>query len=161
MNAESGAERVVIVGGGPAGAAAAALLGRAGASVVLLERGGKERGKVCGEGLLPPGLPVLAELGVLDALERGGARRLRGIRYVAPSGCKAQGDFPDAVGPGLAANELTERFERAGVRHVVFGHLHSLDPARADEIGGEARGVHYHCASCDFVDFAPIQIDAL
>lgn len=59
------------------------------------------------------------------------------------------------VGPGCEPNELSERFESAAVQHVVFGHLHSLDPATRDRIGGEARGVHYHLASCDFVDFAP------
>lgn len=59
------------------------------------------------------------------------------------------------VAPGLAPNELTALFEAHGVDHVVFGHLHALDPARRDEIGGQARGVRYHCASCDFVDFTP------
>ena len=59
------------------------------------------------------------------------------------------------VGPDLGENEMTALFEGAGVPHVIFGHLHALDPARADEIGGEARGVRYHCTSCDFIGFAP------
>jgi predicted phosphohydrolase len=62
------------------------------------------------------------------------------------------------VAPGLAANPLTDLFEGSGIAHVVFGHLHSLDPGRAEQIGGEARGVRYHCASCDFIDFAPVLI---
>lgn len=62
------------------------------------------------------------------------------------------------VAPGLAPNELTERFEVARVDHVVFGHLHSLKPERLHEIGGEARGVTYTLASCDAIDFAPIEI---
>lgn len=62
------------------------------------------------------------------------------------------------VSPGLAANLLTDLFERSGISHVVFGHLHALDPDRAGQIGGEARGVSYHCTSCDFVDFAPVLI---
>jgi predicted phosphohydrolase len=62
------------------------------------------------------------------------------------------------VGPGCAPNELTAMFEKAGVEHVVFGHLHSLDPARRDEIGGEARGVTYHLTACDFIDFSPVLI---
>ncbi|MFT7465016.1 MAG: putative phosphohydrolase, partial [Pseudohongiellaceae bacterium] len=59
------------------------------------------------------------------------------------------------VSPGLAANEMTAMFEKAGVSQVVFGHLHSLDRAREAEIGGQARGVTYHCTACDFIDFAP------
>ncbi len=59
------------------------------------------------------------------------------------------------VGPGCEPNELTALFEKAGVEHVVFGHLHSLDPARRGEVGGEARGIHYHLTACDFIDFAP------
>ncbi|GJM22586.1 MAG: phosphohydrolase [Planctomycetota bacterium] len=65
------------------------------------------------------------------------------------------------LGPGLAPNEASAIFEAAGVQHVVFGHLHALDPTRADEIGGEARGVTYTCASCDFIDFAPQLITEL
>ncbi len=63
------------------------------------------------------------------------------------------------VAPGCPPNELTEMFERAGVRHVVFGHLHSLDPTRRDAVGGEARGVRYTCAACDWIDFAPVLVD--
>jgi predicted phosphohydrolase len=62
------------------------------------------------------------------------------------------------VAPGLAENELTRMFEAQRIQHVVFGHLHALDPARRDEIGGQARGVHYHLASCDFIDFQPLLV---
>jgi len=62
------------------------------------------------------------------------------------------------VSPGLAPNEVTELLERARVQHAVFGHIHALDPARREEIGGEARGVRYHLTACDFVDFAPVVV---
>ena len=62
------------------------------------------------------------------------------------------------VGPDLPANELTERFERGGIDHVVFGHLHALDDGARDRIGGEARGVRYHLASCDWIGFAPVLV---
>jgi predicted phosphohydrolase len=62
------------------------------------------------------------------------------------------------VGPGCEPNELTRMFEKAGVEHVVFGHLHALDPARRGEVGGEARGVEYHLTACDFIDFKPVLI---
>ena len=62
------------------------------------------------------------------------------------------------TGPGQPANEVTALLERSGVQHVVFGHLHALDPARANEVGGEARGVRYVCASCDFIEFTPVLV---
>jgi hypothetical protein len=62
------------------------------------------------------------------------------------------------VGPDAGPNELTERFERAGVDHVVYGHIHALDAARRGEVVGEARGVRYHLASCDWIDFAPVLV---
>jgi predicted phosphohydrolase len=62
------------------------------------------------------------------------------------------------LGPGLQPNELSERFERACVNHVVFGHLHSLDPKARKRIGGTLNGVRYHLTACDFIDFAPTLI---
>jgi flavin-dependent dehydrogenase len=116
MDSESGVERVVIVGGGPAGATAAVLLGRAGVDVVLLEKGRVGRGKVCGEGILPPGVPVLAELGVLAELEHSGAAPIRGIRYVAPSGRSAAADFPAGPGLGVPRGVLDRVLFEAAVR---------------------------------------------
>jgi flavin-dependent dehydrogenase len=113
---------VLIIGGGPAGAAAATLLGRAGVDVVLLERGRRAatRGKVCGEGILPPGVPVLEELGVRRELEARGATALRGLRYVAPSGGSATADFPTAAGVGLTVPRavLDRVLWDAAARHV-------------------------------------------
>jgi flavin-dependent dehydrogenase len=57
---------VAIVGGGPAGAATALVLARAGARVLLLERGPPEGDKV-GECLAPSATPLLHRLGVFDA----------------------------------------------------------------------------------------------
>jgi hypothetical protein len=93
------------------------------------------------------------ELGRLDralaALDKRAPLRIAMLHYppVAPA--------PQADGT-LPANELTERFERAGVQHVVFGHIHATDPAARGRIGGTARGVTYHLAACDFIGFRPL-----
>lgn len=71
---------VLVVGGGPAGSALAILLGRRGLTVELLDRARFPREKPCGEGILPPGVAVLRNLGLEEAV---GGRRLSGVEYHA------------------------------------------------------------------------------
>ncbi len=59
----------LIVGAGPAGSATAILLARAGWSVALVEKQPFPRRKVCGECIAASNLPLLAMLGVADAVE--------------------------------------------------------------------------------------------
>ncbi len=62
---------VVVVGAGPAGASAAlgALAERPGARVLLLDRSDFPRDKVCGDGVAPHALDVLASVGVHGLLD--------------------------------------------------------------------------------------------
>lgn len=62
---------VAVIGGGPAGSAAATMLARQGWRVVLLERERFPRGHV-GESLLPASMPVLEELGAMEAVQAAG-----------------------------------------------------------------------------------------
>src|SRR5262245_42608890 len=84
----------LVVGAGPAGAATAILLAEQGLSVVLLDRAHFPRHKICGEYLSPEGSRILERLGVLPAVEAGGARPLRGMRFHAPDGTVLVGDYP-------------------------------------------------------------------
>ena len=77
---------VVIVGAGPAGAATAILLAEHGLGVTVLDRGPRTRPKVCGEYLSPEAGRVLDRLGVLKAVDAGGAAALAGMRITAPDG---------------------------------------------------------------------------
>lgn len=97
---------VIIVGAGPGGSAAACFLADAGAKVVLLDRKTFPREKPCGEGILPPGVEVLERLGVADRLREAGAREFRGIRYHAPHGRTAIGEFPRG-GTGLGSRRMS------------------------------------------------------
>jgi halogenation protein CepH len=72
---------VVVCGGGPAGAAVAALLASRRHRVLLLEAKRFPRYHV-GESLIPGGIHVLRELGVLDKVDRHGFIEKRGNTYV-------------------------------------------------------------------------------
>ncbi|HET9035579.1 MAG TPA: FAD-dependent oxidoreductase, partial [Myxococcaceae bacterium] len=73
---------VAVVGGGPAGLAVAAMAARRGLSVTLLERAALPQDKACGEGVMRPGLAVLARLGgVLDKIPASESGAIHGIRY--------------------------------------------------------------------------------
>ena len=108
------------------------------------------------------------ELGRLDralqALDASAPTRLAMVHY--PPVGPAVAEEP-AGGPGveptrpvwkLPGNELTRRFEEAGVSHVVFGHLHALDPSQRSRIGGTRHGVRYMLAAVDFVGFQPVEV---
>jgi flavin-dependent dehydrogenase len=90
----------VVVGAGPAGAAYSILLARRGHSVLLLDKARFPRDKPCGEGILPHGVAVLAELGLEPRLLAAGALPFWGLRYWTPDGTNAEARFPDLPGPG-------------------------------------------------------------
>jgi predicted phosphohydrolase len=52
-----------------------------------------------------------------------------------------------------ADTELSAMVRAAGVKHVVYGHVHGGDAANAVE--GDADGVFYRCVSADHVGFTP------
>ena len=45
--------------------------------------------------------------------------------------------------------------EEAGIHHCVFGHLHKAVPSPGCSFLGVRKGVSYHLASCDYLDFIP------
>ena len=70
---------LAVIGGGPAGAAAAIRAARAGASVVVFEKGPHGRDKVCGDGLTPRAVAALEDL----EIDLGDAHRIDGLRMIA------------------------------------------------------------------------------
>lgn len=99
---------MVVVGGGPAGAATALLLARAGIHVALLDRARFPRDKACGEFLSPAATPILEDLGVREAVEAAGARRLSRVRIVA-HGEPVDLRFPETGGAPAWGYALSRR----------------------------------------------------
>jgi flavin-dependent dehydrogenase len=104
---------VLVVGGGVAGAATARLLAERGHPVILLDRARFPRDKPCGEGVMPTGVRLLDQLGVLAKVPPEKYHVLRGVGFVVNGQVGVCGDFPDA-GAG---------FRRGlGIKRLVLDH---------------------------------------
>ena len=108
MHQEDGRQRLLIVGGGPAGLAAALLLARAGMPVVVVDKGSWPQEKVCGEGVMPPGVAFLQQHGILQAISPNMRQPFRGICYRGPHGVVAQADFASGHGVGIRRTALSQ-----------------------------------------------------
>jgi flavin-dependent dehydrogenase len=76
---------VIVIGGGPAGSTAATFLARKGHRVLLLERERFPRDHI-GESLLPASMPILEELGVMEAVQAEGFLKKYGATMVWGNG---------------------------------------------------------------------------
>src|SRR5215213_9727569 len=83
---------VVVVGGGPAGAACAAAARAADptARVLVLDRADFPRDKVCGDGIAPEALDVLAGLGIDAAALTSGLPAVPRLRLRSPGGISVE-----------------------------------------------------------------------
>ena len=95
---------IVIVGAGIAGSSSAIALAQEGYRILLLDRAMFPRYKPCGEGIMPEGVQILAEFGLLPEILAHGGTKIRGLRYWNRQGVMAQADFPpspDGISFGL------------------------------------------------------------
>ena len=84
---------VIVVGAGPSGSAAAYWMATAGLDVLLLEKTGFPREKVCGDGLTPRGTRALVDIGI-DVSEEAGWLHNKGLRVLG-GGQRLELDWPE------------------------------------------------------------------
>jgi menaquinone-9 beta-reductase len=117
---------VVVVGAGPAGAATAILLAEHGLDVVVLDRTTLPRSRiVCGEYLSPEAGRLLDRLGVLKAIDAGGAVMLGGMRITAPDGTTIAGRYR-AVGDWRPYRQHATSVARTTLDSVLVQRLRAV-----------------------------------
>jgi flavin-dependent dehydrogenase len=127
----------VIVGGGPAGLATAIAVADQGLSVLVLERRDFPPDKVCGEGVLPPGVRALEHLGVIPYLDRRLTRPFSGIRFIQEDCSSIEARLPGQGGLGIRRTALVDAMTRraqdlgAVVRHQCAVHHVVRQPTQA------------------------------
>lgn len=84
---------LIIVGGGPAGATAALYAGRAGLSVLLLDKERFPRDKVCGDALSGKSVTILHELGLLEKVGRLSGAPVHEVVFGSPAHIDARIDL--------------------------------------------------------------------
>lgn len=122
---------VVVVGGGPAGCTAAWHLASGGRKVLLLERAGYPREKVCGDGLIADTLRSLREMGLQDALQQ--------LAHPVPA---VQVYSPSRVHFKLPGEFLTIRRSRFDgfLANAAIARGAALLAAEAAAVSGDANG---------------------
>ena len=138
---------VLVVGAGPAGAAVSILLARQGYHVLLVDRATFPRDKACAEYLSPACTPLLARLGVLDAVLAASPQRLQGMRVTDHRGRSCWGRFIQdgqclygLALPRLVLDQLlVEQACREGValRTGFWVRQPLLDGQRVEGVSGE------------------------
>jgi len=122
MTAAERQAQVIVVGAGPAGSATAYHLANAGIDVLLLEKSGFPRDKICGDGLTPRAVKQLVGMGF--DLDQPGWQRNKGLRIIG-AGHRIELPWPDLatyppfgmVRPRMELDELLARHaQKAGAR---------------------------------------------
>lgn len=135
---------VLIIGGGPAGLAVAIAAAQAGFAVEVAEPCTGAIDKCCGEGLLPPAVRALQQLGIsLDALQ-GEASSLRGIAFHLGQRHTAASFAPGVPGLGLRRTVLhrllMRRAQAVGVRVTpAAGKIVRMEQTTHAFVGDEER----------------------
>jgi geranylgeranyl reductase family protein len=136
----------IVVGAGPGGATAAHYMGRAGLKVLLVDRAGFPRDKVCGDAISRKATAMLADLGIpsLEGLED--CMPSYGVRLSGDRGDPLTLSFEDEYERGTPPSYVCTRrsFDRLLVDRAVAAGVTFWPHARVDELlrqGDQVSGV--------------------
>jgi flavin-dependent dehydrogenase len=127
---------LVIVGGGPAGLATAIVAAERGLSVLVVERREFPPDKACGEGVLPPGVHALEQLGVTRHLKPSSYRPFAGIRFLQEDGTSAECRLSRS-GLGIRRTVLVEAMTRRA-SELGATLVHSCDVSTIERTANDA-----------------------
>lgn len=103
---------IAIIGGGPTGLVTAILLSRIGVPSTVFEQHDWPIDKVCGEGILPPGVLILKKYNLLQQINPDWITPFDGIRYISGSR-SAFGTFPNEKGLVIRRTALSQGLWKA------------------------------------------------
>lgn len=146
--------RILVVGGGPVGLFQALELAEAGHHVTVVEASDWPRDKVCGEGIMPGGVALLDQMGVLSKLPTTELSLFKGVRYI-DGNCNRVGFFKYGHGLGVRRTSLSQAlFDRASevtnIELYPYTQLSGLGNIEGSPVTAQLRGgIHSWCG--DFV----------
>ena len=95
---------VIVVGAGPGGATAAFFMARAGLRVLLIDKSGFPRDKICGDAISGKSIEILREMDLIDRMDEADSLQTWGITFSSPAGDFASipftNDFSRVPPPG-------------------------------------------------------------
>lgn len=131
----------LVIGAGPAGLAAGIVLARQGLRILVSDRRRLPIDKVCGEGVLPPGLVHLRRLDVLKNLDVDEVHPFVGICMRSPRGVIASASFAEGPGLGIRRSNLSRALWRTA---QGFPNLEIQDATPIHELKAIADGTEVH-----------------
>lgn len=152
---------VIVAGAGPAGTTAASYLAGRGCRVLMIDRAGFPRDKICGDGIPPGTVTLLQQIGAGQQIEQAGFFPIHGFRFVTPRGTvfdtaassKNGQDF--FIAPRRKFDHIL--FEHALGRGAEFLRAQITGPLLAD---GRVAGVRLRSAQTERELAAPMVIAA-
>ncbi len=101
---------IIIVGASITGAASAIALAKEGYRILVVDQAVFPRHKACGEVIMPQGVQIVADVGLLPPILAAGGHKVPGMRYCNRHGVVAQSDFPAGPG-GISFGLVMPRFQ--------------------------------------------------